>query len=344
MSYLKNWPLGVILAILILAPLIVKDEYFIHILVMSGIFVILASSLNIILAVGQLNLGHTAFFGLGAFTSGLLSVKLGIPFWIGLPAAGLVSASVGYAIGLISLKMRGAYFVLVTIGFAEVMHLICLNWIDLTGGPMGLAGVAPPSLHIPYLLDTHFRGRTPYYYLILALVLITLYVAHRMFNSRLGRAFAAINQNESLAESIGISAFQYSLLSVVVATFFAGLAGSFYAHYVTFLSPDLFSFPYTVTIVIMTIVGGAGTLLGPVVGAVAFTILPELLRAVAAYRMISYGLLLILAIIFMPQGIVPALGGLLKRGRLAVRNVTAGLDYRKSSSRRKEEIDLSESR
>lgn len=298
-----GWLGGLALAVAI--PLIGVDEYYVHLLVMAGLFYILAAGTNLLLAGGQLTLGHTAFFGIGAYTSGLLSLHFGLSTLLGMAAAAIFSGFIGYLLGRITLRLRGAYFVLVTIGFAEVIRLVDTNWIDLTQGPLGLPGVPFFDFGSPALTLTTKRG---YYYFMLALVAGTLYLTHRLLSSRFGRALSAVRQNESLAESSGISAYSHTLLAMVLACALAGVAGSFYAHYIMFLSPEIFAFYNTVTMVVMVVAGGQGTVAGPALGSLVFTFVPELLRMASFYRMLVYGVILLLAVMFMPRGLVYYLG------------------------------------
>jgi branched-chain amino acid transport system permease protein len=287
------------------APYWVANPYHLHVLIMAGIFSILALSLNLLLGyTGQLSLGHAAFFGIGAYASALLTLRLEWSFWLGVCAAALAAGIAGWAIGRLALKLRGAYFVLVTISFAGVISLISINWMDLTNGPLGLPGVPPPELG-PWTL----RTKSAYWYLVLAAAALAYLVCQRLVRSRIGRALVALRENEPLAESVGIDSTRYLVLAAVVSAAMAGVAGSLYAHYTRFVSPEVFLFSYTVTMVIMVIAGGQGTLAGPVVGAVLFTALPEALREAMSWQwqMLAYGVVLVLLVFFLPRGIVPAI-------------------------------------
>ena len=289
---------------LVTAPAWLPSPYHLHILIMAGIFAILALSLNLLLGyTGQLSLGHAAFFGIGAYTSALLALKLEWSFWLALPCAAVASGIAGWAIGRLALKLRGAYFVLVTISFAGVISLVSINWMELTNGPLGLPGVPPPDFG-PWSL----RTKRAYYYLVLAAAAFTYLVCHRLVHSRIGRALVALRENEPLAESVGIDGTRYLVLAAVVSAALAGVAGSLYAHYTRFVSPEVFLFTYTVTMVIMVIAGGQGTLLGPVIGALLFTALPEALREAVAWQwqMLAYGVVLVVLVFFLPRGIVPS--------------------------------------
>jgi branched-chain amino acid transport system permease protein len=294
------------------APLWVANPYHLHVLIMAGIFTILALSLNLLLGyTGQLSLGHAAFFGIGAYTSALLTMPpVEWSFWLALPASGVTAGLAGWAIGRLALKLRGAYFVLVTISFAGVISLVSVNWMALTNGPLGLPGVPAPEL-----AGLSLRTKSAYWYLVLAGAALTYLVCHRLVHSRVGRALVALRENEPLAESVGIDGTRYLVLAAVVSAAMAGVAGSLYAHYTRFVSPEVFLFTYTVTMVIMVIAGGQGTLAGPVVGALLFTVLPEALREAMAWQwqMLAYGVVLVLLVFFLPRGIVPSVEGLRSR-------------------------------
>jgi branched-chain amino acid transport system permease protein len=301
---------GALLAVAITAPAWVWNPYHLHTLIMAGIFGVLALSLNLLLGyTGQLSLGHAAFFGIGAYATGLLTVKLEWSPWIGLIAATLLPAVAGWGIGRLALKLRGAYFVLLTISFAGVVSLVSVNWMDLTNGPLGLPGVPPVELAIPGVLELSLRTKGAYYYLVLAAVILAYLLCRALVRSRVGRALVALRENETLAESVGIDPTHYLVLAATISAAMAGAAGGLYAHYTRFVSPEVFLFSYTVTMVIMVVAGGKGTLAGPLVGAVIFTVLPEALRALTSWQwqMLLYGVLLIVVLFFMPRGIVPAL-------------------------------------
>jgi branched-chain amino acid transport system permease protein len=286
-------------------PFWLQSAYHLHIAIMAGIFGVLALSLNLLLGfTGQLSLGHAAFFGIGAYTSALLTLKREWSFWPALVVAVAVAAAAGWLIGRLALKLRGAYFVLVTISFAGVISLVSVNWIELTNGPLGLPGVPAPEVW-----GWSLRSKSAYYYLVLAAVALSYLVCARVVRSRIGRAFVALRENEALAESIGVDVTHYLVLAAVVSAGMAGLGGSLYAHYTRFVSPEVFLFTYTVTMVVMVVAGGKGTLAGPLVGAVLFTTLPEALREAASWQwqMLAYGVLLVLLVFFMPRGIVPAI-------------------------------------
>jgi len=297
--------LGIVLAVALAAPYLMWNPYHLHTLIMAGIFAVLSLSLNLLLGyTGQLSLGHAAFFGIGAYASALLTVKLEWSPWIGLLAAVTLPALCGWVIGRLALKIRGAYFVLLTISFAGVISLVSVNWMELTNGPLGIPGI--PAME---LFGLSLRTKSAFYYVVLVAVVLCYLVCLAVIRSRVGRALVALRENETLAESVGINATHYLVLATVLSAGMAGLGGGLYAHYTKFVSPEVFLFTYTVTMVIMVVAGGKGTLLGPVVGALIFTALPEALRALTSWQwqMALYGFILIAVLFFMPQGIVPAL-------------------------------------
>ena len=311
------------LALLFSVPLWMTDQYFLHILITTGIFTIAAMSLNLLLGyTGQLSLGHVAFFGIGAYVSALVSLGFDLeltrsytfvfapqPVWLAFLAGVAVSGVFGWLIGKISFKVRGAYFVIVTISFAEVIRLVALNWIDLTEGPMALNNIPPFTLGIPDLWELAFYRKVPNYYLVLVVGIVAYVVIRRLVRSRVGRAFIALRENEPLATSVGIDVTRFLVLAAIVSAAVAGAAGALYTHYIRIVDPDVFLFIYTVTMVIMVITGGKGTLAGPIVGGLIFGILPEVLREFASPEMqwILYGVFMIAIVFFLPDGIVPAL-------------------------------------
>jgi branched-chain amino acid transport system permease protein len=305
-----------VLAALLVFPLLVTSEYILRIAVLAGIYVILASSLNVTNGyTGLFSFGHAAFYGIGAYTAAILATRAGLSFWLTLPLAGVVSGAFGAAIALPTLRLRGIFLALVTIGFQEITFLVTLNWIGLTRGPMGIPGIPPPAIW-----GSPLTGNRGFYYLILALDLLVLFILSRIVASRVGRAFVAIREDEVAAQASGIATFRYKVLSFIIATVFAGAAGAFYAHHARFVSADSFRLDETFIILTMLIVGGMGSLLGPVIGAVFLVVLPEASRFLAEYRGVAYGSILIAVILFRPEGIAGVPGiiqtwGALSRAR-----------------------------
>ncbi|NVO15169.1 MAG: branched-chain amino acid ABC transporter permease [Rhodoplanes sp.] len=311
-------------AFLVTLPLWMNDLYFLHVLIITGIFIVAAMSLNLLLGyTGQLSLGHVAFFGIGAYVSSLVSLGFEIhvwgettvslepkPVWLAMLVAVMFAGLCGFMIGKISFKVRGAYFVIVSVSFAEVTRLVALNWLELTQGPMALNNIPYLKLGIPGVGQIDFIGKLPNYYLVLGVAILTYVIIRRLVRSRAGRAMIALRENEPLATSVGIDVTRFLVLATVVSAGLAGLAGAVYAHYVRIVDPDVFLFIYTVTMVIMVVTGGKGTLAGPIVGGLIFGILPEVLRGfevMPEIQWVVYGVLMILIVYFLPEGIVPAL-------------------------------------
>jgi branched-chain amino acid transport system permease protein len=292
----------VVLGIVVLAvfPLYIKDPYILRLTVMSGLFILLASAHNLLMKVGQLSLGPVAFYGVGAYVSAILTTRYHMPFLVGFVAAGLAAALCGWVIGKLTLKMRSAYFVVTTMGFAEFFRQVAINWTEMTNGPMGITAVPPPA-------QLFNSGYAPYYYAILILVSIIIYGLYRMENSTIGRAMKAIRENEPLAQSVGIDNYRYMMLATLVSSSIIGVAGSFYSGFFQFVGPEILNFDLTVTIIVMVVAGGRATLAGPILGAIIFTILPEMLRATLVWRMVIYGALLIVIMLFVPDGIMPGI-------------------------------------
>jgi branched-chain amino acid transport system permease protein len=309
-----------LLVALCLVPLVVHDEYYLHLFIVSGVFVVAVLGLDLIVGyVGQLSLAHAAFFAMGAYTSALLFVRLKWSMWLGLPAAALVAGFVALVLGSVILRTRGHRFIIITVVFAELMRLVATNWVDTTRGFMGLPGLTIPALTIPGIGSIDIGSKARFYYVVLIAAIAAFVLCRLIVRSSIGRKFVLIRENESL----GISAFRYSMIAFAVGAALAGAAGSLYAHYVGFVSPDLFNFSYVTIMLIMVILGGKGTLAGPALGALIFTFLPELLREASHWRMILFATILIVATLFMPKGIVfPLITHLLPR-RWRVRNARA---------------------
>lgn len=292
-------------AALFAVPLAVHDEYYLHLFIVAGIFVVAVLGLDLIVGyVGQLSLAHAAFFAMGAYTSALLFVNFKWSMWLGLPAAAILTGLVAFVLGSVILRTRGHRFIIITVVFAELMKLVATNWVDVTRGFMGLPGLQIPKLYVPWIGAIDVSSKERFYYVVLVVALLAFLLCRSIVRSSIGRKFVLIRENEALAESLGISALRYSMIAFAAGAALAGAAGSLYAHYVGFVSPDLFNFSYVTIMLIMVILGGKGTLVGPALGAVIFTFLPELLREASHWRMIIFATILIVATLFMPRGII----------------------------------------
>lgn len=292
-----------------LLPAVAHGEYALHIGVLVLFSVVLAQSFNLIAGyVGEFPLGHVVFLGIGAYTAALATTRLGLPMGCGLAGGALVAAIIGIAIGAITLRLRGPFFVIVTLCFAEVARLIASNWVGLTNGPMGIDGIATPAW---------IAGRSPlgqkvaFYYLALLLAAICLYVCYRFVYSTLGRAAVTLRENRYVAQSVGIPPFRVALTTFVLGAALAGLGGAFYAYYISFVGPEVFDFSFTATMIITVLLGGKGTLVGPVVGPVVVVLLQEFLRDFRELRLSLFGAIVCAVVLFLPGGLM----GFVRRAR-----------------------------
>ncbi len=311
----------IILGILTLLalPLVIRDRYFQHLLVLSGIFIILTSSWNLLAGyAGLLNLGHAAFFGIGGYSSALFALKLNLSPWIGLPLGGMIASVFGILLGIPSFRLSGPYLAITTIGFSEILRLVAMNWVSLTRGSLGLYGIPPLT---PFNFSTKFSiafaSEQNAYYVILFFVFLTLVLLNKLIHSEFGISLRSMREDELGSQSIGIDTSGYKLTVFMISAFLAGFAGSFYAHYIRLISPEMLALGETFSILTMVMVGGLGTLFGPVVGAILLIFLAEGLRFLEDFvkidiRFVIYGGLLIATILFMRNGIVGLVKGVMK--------------------------------
>jgi branched-chain amino acid transport system permease protein len=266
-----------------------------------ALYGILAVGLNFVLGyTGQLSMCHATFYGIGAYTTALLSLKLGAPFLLTLPASCLMGFGFGVLVGLPGLRLKGLYLALITLGFGALINVVLTYWYDMTGGPNGLRGIPQPVL-----FGHTISSQDQFYFLVLFFLFFTVFIAYILHNSLYGRSLIAIRDNESAALALGIPATRYKVLAFALSGLFAGLAGCLYAHYATFVSPEIGDFWESMTILAMVILGGLGSIPGALVGAAIFVLLPEVLRPLGDVRILMVGVVLLLAIIFKPEGILP---------------------------------------
>lgn len=303
-----GWGKGVSVGLWLLLPLLMQHwAYVLHVMIMVTLYVVLAQSLNLVLGLaGQLQLGHAALFGIGAYAAGLFMLDLHWSFWAVLPASVLTAALLALLVGLPSLRVRGDYLGIVTLGFGEIVRLVLTNWGDVTRGPMGLPGI--PS---PRLFGLTLDSKLFYFYLIAVIAAVAWFILDRLTVSKLGLQLLALREDERVAETLGIRSGRVKLVAFVVSGVLSGLAGAFYASYVSYISPDTFLFNDSVVILCMVVIGGMGSLIGSAIGAAILTISPELLRFLGEWRMVLYGALLTFMVIYRPSG----LWGIEKRRR-----------------------------
>ena len=316
----RKWLILAVLVIAVIIPQVVTNKYYMNILIMSGIWSIVALSLNLILGyTGQVNLAHGAFFGIGAYASALLMLKLKLGFWLALPFAAAIAGFFGFLIGLPALRTRGSYFAIGTLCFNIIVTLIVDRWEGLTEGARGLMGIPGPGpIPLPWGGEISFKTMAAQYYLVLCFLLLTIFVLRRIIQSLVGRTFRAIRGNEELAEAVGISAMKTKLLSFTISCFFAGVGGVLYASYIGFLSPELTDYHVSFDALIYVMIGGVGTIVGPIIGTLLIVTIPEMLHIAAEFRLLLYGLILIVMIIYLPRGIVGWIKGLKGKRRQEV--------------------------
>jgi branched-chain amino acid transport system permease protein len=287
-----------VLAGLILLPLVARDAYTMRVLNLIGINSLLALGLNLVMGVaGQLDAGQAGFYAVGAYVSGLLAVRLGLPFWITVLIAAAASGALALAIGPV-LRLRGVFLAVATLAFGEVVRIVINNWVPVTNGPNGIPGIPFPSIG-GFVFDTDQR----YYYLVLSWVLVCYFVIARMADSRVGRAMQAIRDNQDAAETMGIYSIRYKIMAFVIAGAFAGVAGALLAHLQTYISPENFMFITSIDIIFMIVLGGLGSVPGSILGALVVTVGPEWLRFLKDYRLIVYSLVILGVLIFAPRGL-----------------------------------------
>lgn len=283
--------------------------YFIHILSLMGIYILLVQGLNMVIGfTGLLDLGFIAFYAIGAYSAALLSIK-GFSFWIILPISILITCIFRYLIGKPLMRLRGDYLTIVTLGFGEITRLVLNNWDTLTNGPKGLPRVGEEIQQIK-LFSFTFQEEIHFFCLIFFFILITLLVISRLENSKIGRAFVSIREDEGASEVSGINTSYIKLLVFVLSSIPCAIAGVIYVHWIGFVSPESFTFMESVFLVCMVVLGGAGNIFGIIFGVVLLVGIPEFLRTTLGgefilYRMLIFGALMVALVIFRPQGIIP---------------------------------------
>lgn len=294
--------------ILFILPLWIED-YWLHFFIIAILWAYLSQSWNIVGGFcGQLSLGHAAFFAVGAYTSTLLYVDYGVNPWLGVLIGGLIGSIFGMFIGFLSFRygLKGPYFSLVTLAFAELLRVITLS-VDFTKGPLG---VMIPLTENPGLLNFQFTSKVPYYYLILTFMIIVTLIVYKISRSKMGYYFISIRENEDAAEAIGVNTLIYKVKAISISAFFTAIGGSFYAQYIQYIDPgDTFGWHVSVEMILRSLIGGMGTVLGPLFGSLALSFISEITRALFAgvvpgIHMIIYSVILILIVLYFPQGVL----------------------------------------
>ncbi|MBI4776927.1 MAG: ABC transporter ATP-binding protein [Deltaproteobacteria bacterium] len=294
-------PVGLVIGLCVLPPLV--GNYWTHVLAYIGIYVMLGIGLNVVVGfAGLLDLGYVAFYAIGAYSYALLaSPQFGIhiPFWAMIPVCVFLACLGGVLLGIPVLRMRGDYLAIVTLGFGEIIRIMLNNLDKVTNGPKGLLRIDPPSIG-----SFEFSTPTHYYYLILAGCLLSAFIADRLNNSRIGRAWIAMREDQDAAALMGIDVLKYKLLAFAIGASFAGAGGIIFAARQGSIFPDDFSLMVSINVLCLIIIGGMGSVTGVILGAVILIGVPEVLRAVALYRMLAFGALLVIMMVFRPTGFI----------------------------------------
>jgi branched-chain amino acid transport system permease protein len=307
----KTYAILALSIFLFFIPILWPDEFYLNVIISTYLQIILAVSLNMIIKTGKLSIAHAAFMGIGGYTSALAVMRLGLPYLLALPLSGLMGACIAILVGRLLLKLQGVYFVLVTFAFGEVIRLFFVNLVEPFGGPTGIINIPPPKITVFPGTTFTILSKVSYYYLVLLVMLITLFLIQRIYQSSIGKAMDCTRETEHLAEFTGINTFQQKMFAFAAGGFFAGLAGSLFAHYYRYISPESFTFWESVNLIVINVVGGMGGITGPILGSIFLVPLPEFLRGFVEYQRVLYGLILILTLWFMPAGMLGVLNKIL---------------------------------
>jgi branched-chain amino acid transport system permease protein len=300
MSYESFKKISCVLIILFLISLPYSgiNVYNLHIFTLICIYIIISIGLNIIFGhTGQISLGHAAFYAIGAYTSALLTTKLGFPFWAGFFCAGIVSLIIGLGVGAAALKLEGSYLAMATIGFGEIVRMVLIHWEKISGGPAGISKIPDPSLFgIP------IHSAQSKYYLVLFITLLAFVCYRNLMISNYGKRFTAVKENLLAAQAMGINTTRTKVIAFGLSTLYAGIGGSLYAHLNCYVAPDAFPISESITLVLIVVLGGMGSILGPILGSVILIEVKESLRMLKDYNMLIYGFGLMVLMIFAPKG------------------------------------------
>lgn len=299
----ENKIIMIIMGVLFFVPILIKNKVIINVVILIELYILLVSSLNVINGYsGQFSVGQAAFYCVGAYTAGILSTTYGLSFWLILPISGIVAAISSLLLSIPTAKLRGNYFTIVTLGMCEVVRLVCVNWKSLTRGPKGISGI--PS---PVFFGIKYQRNIFFFYVLFVLCCLVIFLTSRILKSRVGRAWLSIRENQDAASSLGIDAAKYKTLNLAYSAFWAGVAGCIYAYYQRFIAPEIFSIDESFNIMTMNVIGGQGTLLGPIVGAIVIKLITEAFRSALQYRMLIYSALIIVMMWVRPQGLAGAI-------------------------------------
>lgn len=295
--------------------LVTENTYYLQIMTFIGINTLLALGLNMLMGyTGQVSLGHAAFYGIGAYTTAILSGTYAIPPWLALVCAVAAAVLIAFIVGLPTLRLSGYYLAMGTLGFGMIVNIVIREWGDVTGGASGFVGI--PVLEAGSLV---FMSGASYYFLVWGIVFAAIIICRRLLASRTGRALRAIHDGENAALAIGINTHILKLEIFMFSAALGAVAGFLYAHFVLFISPESFGFMFSIKIVTMVVIGGMASVWGALLGAAVLTLLPEVLHGLAEYEMIIFGLILMVVMIFMPQGLTRGIMDIIRTARRRAR-------------------------
>lgn len=314
---------AVFIAVMAVLPLFISNSYIKGMLIRVMLFAVLATALNVVNGYsGMFCLGIAGMMCVGSYTEAILATRFGWSFWILLPLGGLFAAVFGLIVSIPAIRLKGIYFSIITMGLSEIIRLLAQNWTSLTGGAMGIKGIPHPTLFGMKLSKVNH-----YYYIILILLILCVLSVRRILNSRVGRAWLSIREDEMAARSLGVNLLAYKAINFFVASFWAGVAGAFMAPYYQFIAADMFTTNESFNILSMLVIGGQGTLIGPIVGSFVANVLSEGMRYFGDWRMVVYSVLIIATMWIRPQGIAGSssatLTGIKKRKRRERREAQA---------------------
>jgi len=276
-----------------------NNAYLMLILCLSGIFVIASVGLDLLFGYsGQISIGQAAFYAVGAYTSAILTTKLGVSVWLGMLAGGVLATIFAALVAIPICKLVHMFLALVTIGIGELTHQAIINLPDLTGSFTGVRAIPMPRI------GAYVFNVSSYYYIVLAVVVLSLLVKQRIVDSRVGRAFIAIRENTDAANAMGINVRYYKVVAFACSAAFTGIAGALYAHYIGFISPETFTLDQSVLFLTAVLCGGMGTFAGPIIGAIVITVINEAIQVLGSYQMLVYGIFIVVAVIYVPEGLV----------------------------------------
>ncbi len=300
-SKIIKWTfIGAVICLLLVFPFIAQNRYQVHVINMVGIYILMSLGLNIAMGYGgQFNLAIGGLWGVGAYTAALLNTKMGMPFWVTLPAAIVMAGIFGAIVGLPSFKVRSHYLAIVTIGLSEVINIILVNEDEVTGGALGISRIQMPNFFgIP--IDNDER----YYYIVLIMVVLGFLIARQIVSNRIGRSLRAIRDDFQAARAMGVNTGYYQILAFVISAAYAGAAGALYAHLNTYISPDIFEFKSALFVMTLTLIGGMGNLWGSIVGGLMLPLLQEYLRVIEDWQLVAYGVAIMVIVLYLPGGVI----------------------------------------